>query len=1147
MIPEAAERVLRRSKRHHLARYIGLKLATIGLPRFQKASAEFLDLTEELVRNHQELNRRLGHVLPPVDARIQAFLDTHLSDAAGNEGIPRLPAPTFVLDRPGVGSELSLPAEGNHFHNEYVDSYRIRQGVLHNPDKDRRTTQGVFHVAEGGLPVPPEKIAIPKVTFTELLRRAVQPPTSLLELPYHHGQPKKGAIMVSLLLRPVVCPAIPGVAEEKSMEVRFFAPGGLVCNLDFVESIFGNGGDPALPENDAALDALHWTGHTGCVILAPHLVGATKKELGLPHRRDATERQIRDGMCWEDPAELYNNGSAFKATCRTGEGVIVTVIADNYFGYCKKEVKTQISYAANLYGNAEEEHAGGALAFPRYSLGDFFRPDSALRNNGYTYAKNLELFGDFMEPHADGYAVDRNYPDVIYIHETAEISLKDMMARWMIGGTERRLRIKPGYTYVHPTGYKVHMEKHPAAPSWRLVGTTARGTFCHKPCTVSGGGKSEISKSIMDSADHGPVFIHEFSEDMDQVGAIINRDYTDRFKEDPGRDGPSRPVLSPRRSLGSVIKLLTPAEEYTDEYNAWLGTIPDRVKSLVFIVKRFHREEWGDDWRGHFGADLVNGEPGHMLKYDGRRIVGGYLRVGRDPDGSWRMHKVRQDFCPSAKIQMEDDITASTVIPADWVPHLAPEGQEFSVKLTRNCEYRLFQRPDDAVVRGVDRQTEADMAGPGNFLSNYQPLTRADLTGILDDTISLSEYTPPMQAFLREAGEDEDAEFVCAPSHPRIVDGRKTKNPRYLQVRPDLIAPRESYLAEMGIRLHRGIPASRDVAYPVDAVLPGRRNNPPNPATETRSLAVYNPIHYQDAPELFMDFICSLTGKSPSTTGAGSEGALTKGPFNALNATADLNNSLLALILSGHHGFTTAAGFVGPLYRVDHDISLLIPEVWSRLSKKERDPAFLVRTGCFEKVGDFEYDGRTILGSRLGYRVTMKFVRLYFGRVFDSPTRVFTEEMLRPELQGMADYVDGIENITEAQQRVAAGYLEDGSVEAAIPPLRALLHIMAEGSWQGKGVDDPEIRNMFTRDYILRSDWYHQRLETKGRRDVALWRRHVAQLEEFLSQPKYGTEAERLGIRSRLDKAREQLSLVQADGYIASLRGTIGADPLFRG
>ena len=29
---------------------------------------------------------------------------------------------------------------------------------------------------------------------------------------------------------------------------------GLVSNLDFVESIFGNGGDPFIGENDAALD-----------------------------------------------------------------------------------------------------------------------------------------------------------------------------------------------------------------------------------------------------------------------------------------------------------------------------------------------------------------------------------------------------------------------------------------------------------------------------------------------------------------------------------------------------------------------------------------------------------------------------------------------------------------------------------------------------------------------------------------------------------------------------------------------------------------------------------------------------------------------------------------------------------------------------
>ena len=66
------------------------------------------------------------------------------------------------------------------------------------------------------------------------------------------------------------------------MEIRFFAPGGLISSLDFVERIFGNAGDPYLPENDSGLDASHWTGHTGCVILAPHLPTMTKKEVGLP-------------------------------------------------------------------------------------------------------------------------------------------------------------------------------------------------------------------------------------------------------------------------------------------------------------------------------------------------------------------------------------------------------------------------------------------------------------------------------------------------------------------------------------------------------------------------------------------------------------------------------------------------------------------------------------------------------------------------------------------------------------------------------------------------------------------------------------------------------------------------------------------------
>jgi hypothetical protein len=38
----------------------------------------------------------------------------------------------------------------DEYFNDQVSSYRLRQGVLHNPKSDRRTTKGVFHVAEGG-------------------------------------------------------------------------------------------------------------------------------------------------------------------------------------------------------------------------------------------------------------------------------------------------------------------------------------------------------------------------------------------------------------------------------------------------------------------------------------------------------------------------------------------------------------------------------------------------------------------------------------------------------------------------------------------------------------------------------------------------------------------------------------------------------------------------------------------------------------------------------------------------------------------------------------------------------------------------------------------------------------------------------------
>jgi hypothetical protein len=1128
-----------RKRDEELDRYINLKLAALGLPVSRNtAGADFLEIAGPLLRNYCQKDRQLGNWLCASDSRIQDFLDAYLSEVCP-QGAARLPANTFVLDREGMARVLSLPVTSDSFSSPYLDSYRLPQGVLHNPRSDRRTTQGLFHIVEGGLPVPADKAAVPKQAFAALWSAALRPPADLLTLPFTADEQKPARCFVSLLLRPLVCPAA-GHEPEKTMEIRFLAPGSLVSNLDFVESIFGNGGDPYLPENDAGLDARHWTGHTGCVVLAPHLVGIGKRALGLPHASKATERQRRDGMCWTREDEPYNGGRAFKVACRDARGVMVTVIADNYYGYCKKEVKTQISFAANLYGSCEEEHAGGALAFATYVLGQDFFADRTVSLKAATFADVTKLLGGLIAPQPDGHAVDRRFPNVYYVPEDASFHAREGFVRWRNGGAEARLALRAEAEYVLPSGYRVRLQKQVAGTAWRLVGSRPRGTLCHKPCTVSGGGKSEISKSIADAVLKGSVFVKDYHHDMDQVAEVLAKDFSAIYRNRPPDERSRRPILSPARSLGSVIQLLTPSPDYTAEHNAWARQLSQTVRQLVFTLKRYYRPEWGDRWREHFTVDRINGFLGHELKFDDQKLVCNYLRVGYDPEGAWRIFKLRPDFSPARKVQMEDDITASIVLPRRALNDLDPEYDDPSVKLVANCERLLFQRPDNAIYRGVDTQAEADIAGPGNFLSNFEPITIEAARAMVEHVVEFDQYSEPMKQLLRSFVERPETGFVVSSAHPRLIHGARSTNPRYLQQRPDLKHPDELYLAQIAARLARGIPAERPVYLPVNAVLAGRRNSPADPKAGLPPLAVYSPIHYQELPELFMDFICSLTGKSPATTGFGSEGALTKAAFNALPPVVDLNNALVSFILTGYAGFTTSAGYIGPHYRVDHDISLLVPEIWCRMRVGERNPEFLLAHGYLEKVCDFCVDGRTVLASRLGYRITPLFVDRFLGRLFETPDAVFTEEILRPEKQDIEQFAAGVDAIVEAQTRVARQYFEDGSVAAACPPLRALLEIMAEGSSQGRGVDDPDVRRMFTREYLMASDWYCERLRAKQTRDIALWTRHVRSIEEFRDS---GASFEGFDIESRLGDARQQLARVSAPEYLSELEGTLGADP----
>ena len=159
-----------------LVHRVNLKLAALGCaPVESRSEQDFQEVAWAILNTGTGLGTEPR--LCPVDRRIQAFLSRYLEEEAS------LPARTFVLDEPGLARALSIPAKGDDFASPILTSYRVKQGVLHNPKSDRRTTQGIFHIAEGGLPIPDDKIAVPKGVFGKLFKLAFLPPRDLLRLP----------------------------------------------------------------------------------------------------------------------------------------------------------------------------------------------------------------------------------------------------------------------------------------------------------------------------------------------------------------------------------------------------------------------------------------------------------------------------------------------------------------------------------------------------------------------------------------------------------------------------------------------------------------------------------------------------------------------------------------------------------------------------------------------------------------------------------------------------------------------------------------------------------------------------------------------------------------------------------------------------
>jgi len=140
----------------------------------------------------------------------------------------------FILDRPALAAELSLPFDGDRFESRYLTSYRVRQGVLHNPGKGSPHHRGRVPYRRRRSADPLGQEGGARATFAALMRAALNAPDDLLRLPYR--QPAGGSAPLGVAAAAAaVSPAVPGGPREVDGNPVFRAR-GLVANLDFVDA-----------------------------------------------------------------------------------------------------------------------------------------------------------------------------------------------------------------------------------------------------------------------------------------------------------------------------------------------------------------------------------------------------------------------------------------------------------------------------------------------------------------------------------------------------------------------------------------------------------------------------------------------------------------------------------------------------------------------------------------------------------------------------------------------------------------------------------------------------------------------------------------------------------------------------------------------
>ena len=96
---------------------------------------------------------------------------------------------------------------------------------------------------------------------------------------------------------------------------------------------------------------------------------------------------------------------------------------------------------------------------------------------------------------------------------------------------------------------------------------------------------------------------------------------------------------------------------------------------------------------------------------------------------------------------------------------------------------------------------------------------------------------------------------------------------------------------------------------------------------------------------------------------------------------------------------------------------------------------------------------------------------------------------------------------------------------------------MKDGHYEGETLEDRSIRDMFSFENVLKSEWYAERIITRQQIEVNHLQTVLGILQSLPPEEKTQKTA------AEIESVRARIKSVKSMGYLKSLSGTLGADP----